>query len=117
MLLSMTITLSQPAFAQSEKFGKLIYTVPPGWKLTKYEDGARISPTDLPTGEYLAIQVMKPVDVTGNIEQALEKSYDETCAVLKVTKMREVNGGNYTAREAKRSFLGWEYIRAPADPW
>ena len=111
MLLSMTITLSQPAFAQSEKFGKLIYTVPPGWKLTKYEDGARISPTDLPTGEYLAIQVMKPVDVTGNIEQALEKSYDETCAVLKVTKMREVNGGNYTAREAKRSFLGWEYIR------
>src|SRR6478672_866966 len=104
IVLSMAITLSQPAFAQSEKFGKLIYTVPPGWKLTKYQDGARISPDDLQIGEYLAIQVMKPVDFAGNIEQALEKSYDETCAVLKVTEMREVNGGHYTAREAKRSF-------------
>ena len=89
----------------------MIYTVPPGWKLTKYEDGARISPADLPTGEYLAIQVMKPLDFTGNIEQALEKSYDETCAVLQVTKMREVSGGDYTATEAKKSFRGWEYIR------
>jgi acyl transferase domain-containing protein len=93
IVLSMTITLSQPAFPQSEKFGKLIYTVPPGWKLSKYQDGARISPADLPAGEYLAIQVMKPVDFTGNMEQALEKSYDETCAALQVTKMHEVSGG------------------------
>jgi hypothetical protein len=112
----MTITLSQPVLAQpiaigSEKFGKLIYNAPPGWKLTKYQDGARMSPADLPQGEYLSIQVMKPVDFIGTIEQALEKSYDETCAVLQVTKMHEVNGGNYTAREAKKSFRGWEYIR------
>ena len=107
----MSITLAQPAFSQSEKFGKLIYIVPSGWKLTKYQDGARISPADLPTGEYLVIQVMKPVDFTGTLEQALEKSYDETCAALQVTKMNEVNGGNYTAREAKKSFRGWEYIR------
>ena len=100
----MTITLLQPAFAQSEKFGKLIYTVPPGWKLTKYEDGARISPADLPTGEYLAIQVMKPLDFTGNIEQALEKSYDETCAVLKVTKMHEVNGRKLYNKRSKKIF-------------
>ena len=107
----MAITLSQPAFPQSEKFGKLIYTVPPGWKLSKYQDGARMSPADLPAGEYLAIQVMKPVDFTGNMEQALEKSYDETCAALQVTKMHEVSGGNYTSKEPKKSFRGWEYIR------
>src|SRR6476660_4572293 len=106
IVLSMAITLSQPAFAQSEKFGKLIYTVPAGWKLTKYQDGARMSPADLPPGEYLAIQVMKPVEFAGTIEQALEKIYDETCASLKVTKMNEVKGGNYTARESKKSFRG-----------
>ncbi len=48
ILLFITITLLQSAFSQSEKFGKMIYTVPPGWKLTKYQDGARISPADLP---------------------------------------------------------------------
>jgi len=116
VLLSLIVSLLQPAFSQpiatgSEKFGKMIYSVPAGWKLTKYQDGARMSPADLPTGEYLAIQVMKPVEFAGTIEQALEKIYDETCASLKVTKMNEVNGGNYTAREAKKSFRGWEYIR------
>jgi hypothetical protein len=89
----------------------MIYTVPSGWKLTKFQNGARISPTDLPAGEYLAIQVMQPINFDATIEQALEKSYDETCTVLQVTKMREVNGGIYTAREAKKSFRGWEYIR------
>ena len=116
VMLSIASTLFQPTFSQpiaigSEKFGQMIYTVPDGWKLTKYQDGARMSPADLPQGEYLAIQVMKPVDFTGTIEEALEKSYDETCSVLQVTKMHEVNGGDYTAREAKRSFRGWEYIR------
>jgi len=89
----------------------MIYAVPSGWKLTKYQDGARMSPVDLPPGEYLAIQVMKPFDFNGTIKQALEKSYDETCTILQVAKMHEVNGGSYTPREAKKSFRGWEYIR------
>ena len=116
VLLSVSVSLLQPAFSQpiaisSEKFAKMIYRVPAGWKLTKYQDGVRLSPADLPTGEYLAIQVMKPADLTGTIEQALEKSYDETCSLLQVTKMHDVNGQNYIAREAKKSFRGWEYIR------
>jgi len=115
-LLSVIVSLLQPAFSQpiaigSEKFGKMIYTVPAGWSLTKYQNGARISPDDLPQGEYLAIQVMQSIDFSGTLEQALEKSYDGTCADLQVTKMHDVNGQNYTAREARRSFRGWEYIR------
>jgi hypothetical protein len=106
-----TVAWFQPAFSQSEKFGQMIYTVPSGWKLTKYRDGARISPADLPQGEYLAIQVMQAANFSATMEQALESSYDETCAILQVTKMHEVNGGNYTARETKKSFRGWEYIR------
>jgi len=107
----MAITLSLPAFSQQEKFAKLIYTVPSGWKLTKYQDGARMSPADLPQGEYLAIQVMQSASYPGSIEQALDKSYDETCTILQVTKMHEVSGSSYSTREAKKSFRGWEYIR------
>ena len=33
------------------------------------------------------------------------------CAVLQVTKMREVSGKHYDAKEPKKSFRGWEYIR------
>jgi len=101
----------QPAISQSEKFGHMIYTVPAGWKLTKYQNGARISPDDLPPGEYLAVQVMQSASYPGSIEQALDKSYDETCTILQVTKMHEVSGSGYSTREAKKSFRGWEYIR------
>lgn len=111
VLLFITLTLLKDAISQAEKFGQMTYTVPEGWKLTKYQNGARISPADLPQGEYLAIQVMQAVNFSGTMEQALEKSYDETCAILQVTKMHEVNGGNYSARETKKSFRGWEYIR------
>jgi hypothetical protein len=51
------------------------------------------------------------MNFSGTMEQALEKSYDETCAILQVTKMREVSGKNYDAKEPKKSFRDWEYIR------
>ncbi len=111
VVLSITMILLQQAFSQSEKFGKMTYNIPPGWKLTKYQDGAQISPGDLPKGEYLAILVMQPINYAVTIEQALDKSYDETCAILKAAKMRDVNGMSYTTKEAKKSFRGWEYIR------
>jgi len=104
--------ITQPAIAQSEKFGQVIYTVPPGWKAAKYQNGALISPGDLPPKEYLAIQIMQRMNFSGPIEQALEKAYDETCNLLQVTKMREVTGKNYNALESKTSFKGWEYIRS-----
>lgn len=45
------------------------------------------------------------------MEQALQKSYDETIVKLKATKMNDVNGRNYSMVAAKKSFQGWEYIR------
>ena len=96
---------------QPGKFGQLFYTIPAGWKETKYKNGVILIPTDLLPKENLNIQVMQAMNFSGTLEQALEKSYDETCAILQVTKMREVSGGNYTAKEPKKSFKGWEYIR------
>ena len=93
----------------------MIYTVPPGWKLTKYQDGARISPGDLPQGEFLAIQVMQPMNFSGTMEQALEKSYDETCAILQVTKMHEVSGGTIQPQRQRNPSEVGNISVAPAE--
>jgi hypothetical protein len=101
----------QPVFSQTEKFGHLIYTAPAGWKLEKYQNGVRMITTGQMPGELLTIDIMQPINFSGTIQQAFEKSYDETCNILQVTKMNEVSGKNYSAQEAKKSFKGWEYIR------
>ena len=93
------------------KFGSLTYNIPKGWKVAKYPDGDIITPLDIPKGEFLEIWVQPAMNFSGTIEQALQKSYDETIVNLKATKMNEVNGGSYTAVTAKTSFRGWEYIR------
>lgn len=108
--LCLFMTITRQSFAQTGKFGQLIYTVPQGWKETKYQNGVQlaISPA---AKELLTIQILQAMNFSGTIEQALDKSYDEACAILQVTKMREVSGGNYSAKEPKKSFKGWEYIR------
>ena len=96
---------------QPDKFGQLLYTTPAGWKATKYQNGVVLTPVDLPAKEHLDIQVMQAINFSGTMEQAFEKIYNETCTTLRVTKMWEVSGLNYTAKEPKKSFRGWEYIR------
>lgn len=93
------------------KFGQLIYTIPSAWKETRYQNAVVLTPANLPDKERLEIQIMQPINFSGSMEQALEKSYDETCNILQVTKMREVSGNNYSAKESKKSFKGWDYIR------
>lgn len=82
-LLIFMSAITQSAIAQSEKFGQMIYTVPSAWKLAKYQNGALISPGDLPPKEYLAIQIMQPMNFSATMEQVLEKAYDETCNLLR----------------------------------
>jgi hypothetical protein len=96
---------------QAGKFGQMIYAVPAGWKLKNYQNAISLSPGELPGGETLSIDLFSAINFSGTIEQALEKSYDEVCSILQVTKMNEVSGKSYTASEAKKSFRGWQYIR------
>ena len=88
-----------------------MYTIPNGWKVTKYPDGDILTPADLPKGEFLEVWVQKSLNFSGTMEQALQKSYDETATGMPATKMNDVNGGNYSMQPAKISFRGWEYIR------
>jgi len=106
----LSMTMMQPLISQTGKFGHLIYTVPTGWNVTKYQNGVQLAIAPAPK-ELLAIQVLQALNFTGTMEQALEKSYDEACTILQVTKMREVSGKSYNTQEAKKSFKGWEYIR------
>lgn len=100
----------QQSYSQPEKFGHINYTVPSGWNEVKYQNGVRLTIAPAKK-ELISIDIMQPLNFSGALEQAFEKSYNETCDVLQVTKMRESNGNNYSTKEPKKSFKGWEYIR------
>jgi hypothetical protein len=102
---------SKEAFCQRDQFGQMIFDTPTGWVAHKFQDGVALLPSPLPSGEKLFIQILQAANFSTSFEAALEMGYDEVCAILRANKMREVSGMNYTAREAKRSFKGWEYIR------
>jgi hypothetical protein len=93
------------------QFGTVMYSAPGGWNVTKYPDGDILTPADLPKNEFLEIWVQSSLNFSGTMEQALQKSYDETAEKMQATKMNDVNGGNYNKQTAKISFRGWEYIR------
>src|SRR6185369_13568975 len=104
-------TIANGAAGSKGQFGAVIYTIPNGWHVTKYPEGDILSPVNLPKGEFLELWIHKPMDFSGSIEQALQKSFDETAVELPAIKMNDVNGGNYNAQPAKTSFRGWQYIR------
>jgi len=93
------------------QFGSVIYATPKEWKVTKYPEGDILTPIDLPKGEFLEIWIQPSLNFSGTMEQALQKSYNETVEKMKATTMNDVNGGNYKTETAKISFRGWEYIR------
>ncbi|HEY6063557.1 MAG TPA: hypothetical protein VIV35_08110 [Chitinophagaceae bacterium] len=103
--------IMQQAIGQIGTFGSVIYTIPKGWDVKKYSDGDILTPTDIPKGEFLEIWVQPSMSFSGTMEQALQKSYDETAGKMQASKMNDVNGGNYSKVPAKVSFRGWEYIR------
>ena len=93
------------------KFGAMMYTTPAGWSEQLFSNGVLFKPLDIPASEYLAIQIMQPLNASGTLEQALAQSYDEAAAMYKSTKMNYAGGAEYEKKEAKKSFKGWEYIR------
>ncbi|MGZ8540409.1 MAG: hypothetical protein ACXWV6_07165, partial [Chitinophagaceae bacterium] len=97
--------------AAKGKFGLMNYTVPAGWSEQIFSDGVVFKPLDLPAGEHLTLQIMQPLKLAGNIEQAFQQSYDEAATMYKSTKMHYAGGAEYEKKEAKKSFKGWEYIR------
>ena len=104
-------TVSTQTSGGNGTFGSVIYTSPPGWNIEKFPDGDILTPADLPKSQFMEIWVLPSMLFSGTMEQALQKSFDETVVKLNGTKMRDVDGGNYSMIPAKRSFRGWDYIR------
>ncbi|NOT51865.1 MAG: hypothetical protein HOP10_11385 [Chitinophagaceae bacterium] len=95
------------------KFGQMIYQPPAGWSHQVFGDGVVFKPLDLPTDEHLAMQIMQPLNSGISLEQALQQSFDEAAAMYNGSKMNYAGtGANYQKTEVKRSFNGWEYIKA-----
>jgi hypothetical protein len=93
------------------KFGLMNYNAPAGWSHQIFSDGVVFKPLGLPADEHLVIQIMQPISFSGNLEQALQQSFDEAATMYNGTKMNYIGEGNYKKDQAQQSFRGWEYIR------
>ncbi|MEO5562247.1 MAG: hypothetical protein ABIR18_02405, partial [Chitinophagaceae bacterium] len=99
-----------PATPGTGKFGLMRYTAPAGWSEQVFADGVVFKPLDLPAGEHLAIQIMQPLNVSGTLEQVLAQSFAEATTMYNATSMYQ-SDGKYSKNEARKSFIGWEYLR------
>ncbi len=104
-------TATVPTKGGNGKFGNMMYTVPKAWSETMYQQGVVFKPLDVPADEYLSMQIMQPLNFSGSIQEALQKSYDEAAAMYKGTKMNFAGGAEYQKTEAQKSFNGWEYVQ------
>jgi hypothetical protein len=92
------------------KYGAMMYTAPVGWSEQLYSNGVLFKPSDINDKEYLAIQLMQPLNASGSLEQALAQSFEEATTMYKGSSMYG-SGGKYSKNASQKSFTGWEYIR------
>jgi hypothetical protein len=93
-------------------FGRMRYSVPPGWSEKRSDSEVVLSPGDTPRGESLEVVIMPAKELAGTLSDALKLAWDEAAEQSHFTKTRTVNGGAYNTQEQRTSFKGWEYIRA-----
>jgi hypothetical protein len=100
------------AAAAAGNFGHMRYSVPAGWTEKRYANGVIIALEKPPADEQLEIQLMSPVPASGTLPQAMEAAWDDVCKQTGLAKTNTVNNTAYSAEAARRSFKGWEYVRA-----
>jgi hypothetical protein len=94
----------------SGKYGAMLYTKPDGWSEQLFSNGVLFKPLELPANEYLAIQLMLPLNATGTLEQAIAQSWEDATVMYKGSAMYQA-GGKYSKNASQKSYNGWEYIR------
>jgi hypothetical protein len=97
---------------QPKTFGRMIYRVPRGWHEKRYSTGVIIAPDQVPKGEHLDVTLMTSKELAGDLPEALAASWDDACTQMGTTQTRTVDGTPYMAQAVRKSFRGWEYIRA-----
>ena len=96
--------------SDSYRIGLMMYKTPAGWSHQVFQDGVVFKPLDLPADEHLAMQIMQPLNASGNLEQAMAQSFEEATIMYKGTSMYQADG-KYGKIEPHKSFNGWEYVR------
>ena len=101
------------ATAHAATFQQFKYTVPPGWKETRYTNAVLLAPLNPPDGEQLDLTLMPSKPFAGTMAQALAASWDDVCQISALTKKRTVNNMPYDIQTEERTcFKGWKYTRA-----
>ena len=102
---------TEPAQESAERFGHMIFTTPPGWNAMKYANGMTLQPTDLRDGAHLQVTLLQSIELSGSLDQALERSWNEACAQFGCTTTHSGSGIPYSKQQSGASFKGWEYVR------
>lgn len=99
--------------AQPAAFQHFQYTVPPGWKETRYANAVLLVPLNPPDGEQLDLTLMSSKPFPGTIARALADSWDDVCVQSGLKQKRTVNNMPYDVRTEERTcYKGWKYTRA-----
>jgi hypothetical protein len=93
-------------------FGHMRYPIPRGWTEKRYTNGVILSLDKPPAGEVLELWLLTPRPASGSLTDAMKTAWDDACQQLGASKTNTVNNTAYTAEPARKSFKGWEYIRA-----
>ena len=113
LLLGMVLASPVAAADGPAAFGHVRYTVPPGWRETRYANAVLLAPAPPPKGQQLDLTIMPARAFPGTMAKALEASWDDVCAQSGATKKRTVDNKPYTIQtEERTSFKGWVYVRA-----
>jgi hypothetical protein len=101
-----------PVAGSTGKYGTIAFTAPKGWKIQPYQGGVDIMPADITKGEFLDITFLPSKKFTGLLSKALAESWEDACRQFNVEKTRTVDNMPYDILTEKKSFKGWDYIRA-----
>lgn len=93
-------------------FGHMRYAVPHGWTEKRYTNGVVLAIDNPFAGELLEVRLLTPVPASGKLTDAMAVAWDDVCIQWGMRKKIAGNGGNYAADSPRKSFKGWEYIRA-----
>lgn len=98
--------------APAGTFGHMRYTVPRGWTEKRYANGIILSLDNPTANEQLELQLMAPRPAAGTLADGMATAWDDACTQLGASKTNTVNNTAYTAEAPRKSFKGWDYIRA-----
>jgi len=104
------VTVESTTETSGEKFGHMIYPSLKGWTSQRYNTSIIFKPVDLEPDHFLEMRILQSKPFTGTLVTAMTESWNEL--LQQVNLEPAYTGKLYDVVRERRSFKGWEYIRA-----